>query len=244
MALDLDELMERAREYVRIEARADVMNVEYHETLTLLGKEDVVLTVTTDDEEEPRWWVIGGSTPMNLYSQNRYRSADEAYSLHQGLMLRLLDKQFAQSGETPDGIGYDAFVCHASEDKESLVRPLAEALTDRGFDIWFDEFEMTVGDSLRRSIDRGLANSRFGIVVLSQAFFDKNWPQYELDGLTALEMQGRKVILPVWHEITNQDVLNYSPPLADKLAVSTAGKGLSEVVDALALVLEYEPGNL
>ena len=78
---------------------------------------------------------------------------------------------------------YDAFISHASEDKEELVRPLADALVERGLKVWYDEFNLTVGDSLRRSIDKGLAKSRFGIVVLSSSFFAKNWTQYELDGL-------------------------------------------------------------
>ena len=62
-------------------------------------------------------------------------------------------------------------------------------------------FTLTVGDSLRRSIDKGLARSRFGIVIISKAFLQKEWPQKELDGLVAREIEGIKVILPVWHEI-------------------------------------------
>ena len=76
---------------------------------------------------------------------------------------------------------YDAFISHASEDKDSLVRPLAEALRDHHVEVWYDELSLQVGDSLRRSIDRGLAKSRFGVVVLSPAFFAKEWPQWELE---------------------------------------------------------------
>jgi TIR domain-containing protein len=61
--------------------------------------------------------------------------------------------------------------------------------------VWYDEFELRIGDSLRRKIDQGLSRSRFGLVVVSHAFFAKNWPQYELDGLVALEMAGRQRIL-------------------------------------------------
>ena len=107
-----------------------------------------------------------------------------------------------------------------------------------GFRIWYDEFELTVGDSLRRSIDKGLVNSRYGIIVLSRAFFEKNWPQYELNGLTAREMEGHKVILPVWHNITKEEILSYSPPLADKVAVVTSGKTIGRVAKALAEVLD------
>lgn len=86
-----------------------------------------------------------------------------------------------------------------------------------------------MGDSLRRSIDRGLHDSRFGIVVLSHAFFSKEWPQKELDGLVAREVDGTKVILPIWHRISREEVLRYSPTLADKKAASTFA-GLDAVV--------------
>lgn len=133
---------------------------------------------------------------------------------------------------------HDAFICHASEDKEDFVRPLAEALKAEGFDIWYDEFALTVGDSLRQNIDRGLASSRFGIVVLSSAFFSKNWPQYELNGLVAKEMEGQKVILPIWHKVSKDEVMAFSLPMADKVAINTAISSLSEVVDQLSEVLQ------
>lgn len=119
-----------------------------------------------------------------------------------------------------------------------IARPLAEALKNLGFNIWFDEFALTVGDSLRRSIDRGLANSRFGIVILSPAFFARQWPQCELDGLIAKESYGGKVILPLWHHVTKDDVMKYSPTLADKVALNAATHSLDEIVKQLTSVLE------
>lgn len=124
---------------------------------------------------------------------------------------------------------FDFFISHATEDKQSLVRPLAENLQASGAQVWYDEFTLTIGDSLRRSIDKGLARSRFGIVVLSPAFFGKEWPQYELDGLIARDIGGVKVVLPVWHQVTRQDVLRFSPSLADRLAFSTANMSVEEM---------------
>lgn len=98
--------------------------------------------------------------------------------------------------------------------------------------MWFDESTLCVGDSLRRSIDGGLARSRYGVVVISPAFLNKEWPQKELDGLMAREMDGRKVILPVWHNIDAATLLRYSPLLADRLATSSS-KGLEQVVGEL-----------
>jgi hypothetical protein len=129
---------------------------------------------------------------------------------------------------------HDAFISHASEDKDDFVRLLAEKMRLRGMSVWYDEFSLGWGDSLRRKIDQGLASSRFGIVVLSENFFKKEWPQKELDGLVALEMAGRSRILPIWHKISKDEVAKYSPTLADKLALNTAVMTVDEIIDELA----------
>lgn len=131
----------------------------------------------------------------------------------------------------------DIFISHASEDKEAVARPLAVELQSRGWKVWYDEFELRLGDPLRATIDRGLLETRFGLVVLSPSFFRKEWPQRELDGLTARELSGTgKVILPVWHQVAYEDVLTFSPPLANKLAVETRA-GLPVVVDEIERTL-------
>ena len=118
---------------------------------------------------------------------------------YQDSVLTNLHQTYETDKAIPDteSIEYDAFICHASEDKKDFVEPLAKALQDAGYKIWYDKFSLKVGDSLRRSIDNGLKNSRHGIVVLSNDFFRKGWPQYELDGLVSKQMEGRKVILPI-----------------------------------------------
>lgn len=128
---------------------------------------------------------------------------------------------------------YDVFISHASEDKDSFVRPFAEKLTTAGITPFYDEISLTWGDSLRRRIDRGLARSRFGIVVLSKNFFAKEWPQRELDGLVALEIQGQSRILPIWHEVSKDEVARFSPSLADKVALNTSVLSVSEIVEKL-----------
>ncbi len=237
MALDINELIQRAIDYVENEGKTKVKSAFFAERFRMFGREDVVLSLSTTDLDEPEWWVVGGSTPMNLYAKSRFPSPDEAFSFHTGLMIRLAARDFEESEEEPESIGYDAFISHTSEDKDEIVRPLAEALTELGLRIWYDEFELKVGDSLRQSIDKGLINSRYGIVVLSKAFFAKNWPQYELNGLTAREIEGRKVILPIWHKVDKEDILSYSPPLADKVALKTAKLTIQEIVEALAEAL-------
>lgn len=132
---------------------------------------------------------------------------------------------------------WDVFISHASEDKDTVARPLATELRNLGLRVWFDEFELQIGSSLRRNIDRGLATSRFGVVVLSPSFFVKNWPQYELDGLVTRAVSGDQVLLPIWHGVSFSEVAAYSPSLADKLARSTTDTAISQIAREIASVV-------
>ncbi len=138
----------------------------------------------------------------------------------------------------PSQRAYDVFISHAAEDKDAVVRPLAHALQGLGLEVWYDEFELRVGDSLRRKIDEGIAKSRFGIVVLSHAFFAKSWPQYELDGLVMMAATGRQVILPLWHDISRDEVIQQSPSLADRVALRTSDYSVDEIAEQLASVVK------
>jgi hypothetical protein len=125
---------------------------------------------------------------------------------------------------------WDLFISHASEDKESIVRKVADELIKHGVNVWYDEFTLKIGDSLSRSIDRGLSSSKYGLVILSKAFLSKDWPEYELRGLTAKELGHEKVILPIWHNIEREDILQYSPSLADKFALTTKDNTNQELI--------------
>ena len=143
---------------------------------------------------------------------------------------------------TPDGPvadhrEFDVFISHASDDKDAVVRPLAEALKNSGLVVWYDEFELRIGDSLRQKIDRGLAKSRFGVVVLSKDFFRKGWTNYELDGLVTRAVSGEQVLLSIWHNITKAEVIEYSPSLADKLARNTATHTVEEIAQEIIEVI-------
>lgn len=147
--------------------------------------------------------------------------------------LESIEKTLSEPNPVKNTKLHSAFISHASEDKDSFVRPLARELQGYGLDIWFDEFELEVGDSLRETIDQGLTTSTYGIVVLSKSFFSKNWTKYELNGLLAKEIDGKKVILPVWHGVTREEILEYSPYLADKLALSTYDMGIKQIAEKL-----------
>ena len=136
---------------------------------------------------------------------------------------------------------WDVFISHASEDKDSVARPLAKLLRERRLEVWYDDFTLSIGDSLRRSIDQGLRLSRFAVVILSPHFFSKEWPKKELDGLYALETRGRNLILPIWHDVSADDVARFSPTLRDRLGLPTS-RGLPAIADEIACRVSRETG--
>lgn len=133
---------------------------------------------------------------------------------------------------------HDVFISHASEDKDEIVRPLADALVKEGLNVWYDEFTLRIGDSLRQKIDQGLANSKVGLVVLSSNFISKGWTNYELDGIVTRTVSGEQILLPIWHNITKQQVVDFSPSLADKVARSTATHTVEEIAKEIAELLK------
>jgi hypothetical protein len=148
-----------------------------------------------------------------------------------------IDEEISQSGSET----FDVFISHASDDKDDVVRPLANALRSAGLSVWYDEFELRIGDSLRRKIDKGLASSRFGVVVLSKSFFGRGWPAYELDGLVTKAVSGEQILLPIWHNVTKKEVMGYSPSLADKVARNTASSTVEEIAVEIIDLIRNPP---
>ena len=135
---------------------------------------------------------------------------------------------------------HDVFISHASEDKRDVAEPLAQLLTERGLSVWLDKYELKLGDELLTEIDRGLSESRYGVVILSLNFFRKRWPRQELNGLVGLEADRQKVILPVWHRVNERQVREYSPILASRLGAST-DSGLQYVAGEICRVVQGRP---
>jgi len=187
----------------------------------------------TGDPETLEWfWDVAE------YDDQRDKIFDKLLSFKNQKRNKLPYSKSSSLTKTTKDLEHDCFICHASEDKESFVRELAITLSNKGLKVWYDEFTLTLGDSLRRKIDYGLANSRYGIVVLSKYFFEKKWPQDELDGLVARERLGKKIILPIWHGVTREDVERFSPILAGRVAVSTH-KGLDYVVREIIRAIKH-----
>jgi len=167
--------------------------------------------------------------------------------MHEGMMRFTPSKDSqAESGAAPvkkeKTMEWDVFISHASEDKADVALPLAERLRAEGLRVWLDSFELTVGDSLRQSIERGLAGSRFGIAIISPEFLKKHWPQAELDGLAAREAAGVKVILPVWHRVDEVAVRAQSPMLAGRFAART-DKGMDQVASELLRAIRRDASH-
>lgn len=123
----------------------------------------------------------------------------------------------------------DLFISHASEDKDDFVRPLSTLLRQYGVDVWYDEFELRIGRSISRSIDKGISNSNFGLLVLSRSFFAKNWTEYELKSLNSYEIEKGDILLPIWKDVDFKDVRKFSPYLADKFALRTDDLSIEEI---------------
>jgi len=153
--------------------------------------------------------------------------------------LKIEGNPVKKTGNPDEHKGWDVFISHASEDKITVVEPLVKELADvHGLRVWYDRWTLKLGDSLRQKIDEGLVSSRYGVIILSQDFFTKEWPQLELDGLFVRETMngGKKVILPVIHNITPEQVSKFSPLIAGKMSINTQ-EGIPEVARQIAEVV-------
>lgn len=138
-----------------------------------------------------------------------------------------------------DNSPQDLFISYASEDRKTAAAPLAALLTALGLTVWYDQTDLNMGDSLRQRIDEGLGTCRYGVVLLSESFFRKHHTNRELDGLAQREVNGQKVILPVWLDVDETHVRQFSPPLADRIAARWA-EGVHVV--ATKIIQVVKPG--
>lgn len=136
-------------------------------------------------------------------------------------------------GEVPEE--YDVFVSHAFEDKEDFVDDLVAEMRKLDLKVWYDSDKLKWGDSMREKIDRGLSKSKYGVVVLSPNYIAEQiyWTKAELNGLFQVETINGKTILPIWHNLTKKQVVEYSPIIADRKAMTTASMTAEEIANEL-----------
>lgn len=144
----------------------------------------------------------------------------------------------------------DAFLSHSSRDKSLFARPLVECLAEHGANIWYDEYSLQPGDSLSASIDEGLSTAQCGLLVISPAFIqtarESGWTRYELRGIVSnsIGMDGRQ-ILPIWLDVDMETVREFSPPLADLVAIVASGKAIEQVaLEVLEVIAPHRAGGL
>ena len=137
---------------------------------------------------------------------------------------------------------YDVFISHAWEDKESFADEFVEELRKLGVKVWYDTSEIRWGDSMRQKIDEGLKKSKFGIAILSPNYIadGKYWTKSEFDGLFQMESINGKSLLPIWHNLTKQQVMEFSPIAASKKAMTTAMMTAKEIAEELVKLVSEE----
>ena len=172
--------------------------------------------------------------------ENRFNSLQQSYEERIAeLELAELPAQVVTDSDCQSTPEYDVFVSHAWEDKESFVDEFVQALNESGLKVWYDTGQMKWGDSMRKKIDEGLVHSRFGVVVLSPNYIaeGKYWTKAELDGLFQLDSINGKTLLPIWHELTKKQVMEFSPMIAAKLAMTTATMTAQEIANELVKLI-------
>jgi hypothetical protein len=200
-----------------------------------------VATGHTDYSEKQTTDTLQFTKRVHLYLDfdmtpaNRSSLVSEAFV--RGYYLSIRDREYARKrSESEKPL---AFISHDSRDKDALVRELAHEMILLMCPVWYDEYSLKVGDSLRTSIEKGLKEARKCVVVLSPNFLSNGgWGKAEFDSVFTREiLEQQNVILPVWHNVNVQDVYNYSPRMADKVGLPSS-LGVKEVARRLASVIK------
>lgn len=231
------QIQDNQNDLVRILSRKSELNKKLADKRSKLS--DATLKLQREEQQEAKRKDKAHNDIMKSY-EHRIESLKRQLSQENRYRIQTMnrDPHFDSNTEM-----YDVFISHASEDKESFVDELCKLLQDQGVKIWYDTIAIRWGDSLRSKIDEGLKNSKFGIVVISPSYISKGWTQYELDGLFQLEMNGGKVVLPVWHNITKKEVQDFSPSLAGRKALTTATMTPAEIGQELIQLLNIDDGS-
>ncbi len=115
---------------------------------------------------------------------------------------------------------FESFLSFASED-EDYARELAGALKSNGFNIWYAPLNLTVGDKLLDSIEKGLNESSSGILLITTNYLKKGWTNYEMDILIRQHIDNNKTILPIWHGVDKKQIEHKHAGLSGIVAINT-----------------------
>lgn len=175
------------------------------------------------------------STQQRVIS-NMQRSYEERIAKLENQAMPVIHTVTQQTNLLPE---YDVFISHASEDKEDFVDEFVAELRKAGIKVWYDTTQILWGDSLRKRIDEGLKKSRFGISVLSPNYIadGKYWTKEELDGIFQMESINGKTLLPIWHNLTKKQVIDFSPIVANRKAMTTAAMTAEEIAQEVVKLI-------
>jgi hypothetical protein len=131
-----------------------------------------------------------------------------------------------------------AFIAHDSRDKEAIAKPLADGLLRLMCPVWFDAYSLKPGDRLRESVEKGLRDCARCVLIITPRFLSNTgWTREEFNAVFTREiLEQRDIVLPVWYEVTARQVFEYSPALANRVAVMWE-LGVDEVCRRLRQVI-------
>ncbi|RYQ46811.1 toll/interleukin-1 receptor domain-containing protein [Bifidobacterium pseudolongum] len=167
----------------------------------------------------------GGSSRSN----RPYWSTSSSSVIYTAGEIRALSpirRSIEKQGLKPDK--YDVFLCHAWDDRRTVAKDLYEALKNAGVSVWFSEREVLLGSNLMREIDRGLAKSRAGLVLVTASFIGR----IKSEGVADKELSAllaRDLLVPIVHGVTYEDLREESPLLASRNGLSTAEDTVEDI---------------
>jgi hypothetical protein len=127
----------------------------------------------------------------------------------------------------------DVFLCHAWDDRQGAAKDLHDLLVSRGVTVWFSEKDVLLGSPLLREIDKGLAKSRVGIVLVTPALLRR----LKNEGIADKELSvllARELLVPIVHNTTYEDLREISPLLGSRTGLNTADDSMTDVAARLA----------
>lgn len=166
---------------------------------------------------KPRWSRAGSAvfyTPMEVQSLTPVRESVEV-----------------QAARHPDR--RDVFLCHAWDDRQGAAKELHDLLEAAGVKVWFSEKDLGLGVPMMRAIDRGLANSKVGLVLVTPALLARLPKESVADKELSTLLAGNRLV-PIVHNTTYEALRDVSPMLASRTGLDTAEDSMSEVAAKIA----------
>ena len=134
----------------------------------------------------------------------------------------------------------DVFLCHAWDDRAGVAKELHDLLESNGVSVWFSEKDVPLGTSLLREIDKGLAKSRIGIVLVTPALL-RRLPAEGIADKELSALLARNQLVPIVHDTTYEALRDVSPLLGSRTGLSTAEQPIADIAAKLAELVAVSP---